>query len=434
MERVVDYSRALYQRDARRLPWIDAVARRLVCRWLSGLGDGALRLEEGGGAESFGTPAADRPLAVVQVHDVRFYRQVLLGGSVGAAEAFMLGYWTSPDPVAVVRLMAANLARLHRLDRRMPLAARLALQAFEAVRPNTRRGARRNIAAHYDTGNAFFSLFLDADMMYSAAIYPHAQATLEEASWHKREHICRRLQLAPGDHLLEIGTGWGGMAIHAARHHGCRVTTVTISQEQYEHARARVQAAGLADRIDVRLCDYRDLDGEYDKLVSVEMVEAVGHRFLAQFLATCQRLLKPEGLMLLQAITIPDQRYEASRRRVDFIRRYIFPGGCLPSLARLQAVSARHTDFQWMGLEDISADYARTLADWRSRFLHHLARVREQGFDEVFIRMWHFYLAYCEGGFRERVITTHQCLLARPAARSIPGPGCPGWATAAGRR
>lgn len=420
MEKVVDFSTALQARSngspvrsLRSRGW----SRRLVQRWLRGLQGACLRIEEGHESWLTGSSSAARPDAIVRIHDPRFYREVLLGGSLGAAEAWMLGYWSSPDPVAVIRLMAANIDHLNAFDNRQSLLTRWGLSLFEAVRANTRRGSRRNIAAHYDLGNDFFALFLDADMMYSAAIYPHAAAGLEAASLHKRDHICRRLQLKPADHLLEIGTGWGGMAIHAAQRYGCRVTTVTISREQYEHALARVESQGLSGQVEVRLCDYRDLEGQYDKLVSIEMIEAVGHRFMPVFFETCQRLLKPEGRMLVQAITIPDQRYDESRKRVDFIRRYIFPGGCLPSIARMQDVTATRTDFQWVNLEDITDGYAQTLADWRSRFHRQVDVVRAQGFDEVFIRMWDFYLAYCEGGFRERAITTHQLLLARPGYR-----------------
>lgn len=423
MEKVADYSASLQRRDEPAGNLADSSARKMVTRWLSRLGCGQLKLEDQGNTHWFGEAASGTPLAIIRVHDARFYREVLAGGSIGAAEAFMLGYWSSPDPVAVVQLMARNLQNLHSLEKKMPLVSRLALTVFERLRANTRKGSRRNIAAHYDLGNDFFSLFLDREMMYSSAIYPSGEASLEEASFFKRDHICKRLKLNADDRVLEIGTGWGGMAIHAARHYGCHVTTTTISKEQYDYARARVASLGLTDRIDVRLCDYRDLEGQYDKIISVEMIEAVGHKFMPVFFERCQALLKDDGVMLVQAITIPDQRYEASRKNVDFIRRYIFPGGCLPSVARMQAITARRTDFQWVGLEDITLDYARTLADWRERFLSQLSAVREQGFDETFIRMWHFYLAYCEGGFRERAVTTHQCLLARPRARALAGPG-----------
>ena len=423
MEKVADYSASLQQRDVHAGNLADNSARKMVIQWLSKLACGQLRLEEEGNTQWFGEALTGSPLAVIRVHDARFYRDVLTGGSIGAAEAFMLGYWSSPDPVAVVQLMARNLQNLHSLEKKMPWVSRLALSAFERLRANTRSGSRRNIAAHYDLGNDFFSLFLDREMMYSSAIYPAEASSLEEASFFKRDHICKRLKLNADDRVLEIGTGWGGMAIHAARHYGCHVTTTTISQEQYDYAKARIESLGLTDRIDVRLCDYRDLEGQYDKIISVEMIEAVGHKFMPVFFESCQKLLKEDGVMLVQAITIPDQRYETSRKNVDFIRRYIFPGGCLPSVARMQSITAAKTDFQWVGLEDITLDYARTLADWRERFLSQLSTVREQGFDETFIRMWHFYLAYCEGGFRERAVTTHQCLLARPKARGLMGPG-----------
>ena len=285
------------------------------------------------------------------------------------------------------------------------------------MRRNTLQGSRKNIAAHYDLGNEMFALFLDDTMMYSCAIFEHPQMSLQQASIEKLERVCRKLELQPGDHLLEIGTGWGGLALHAARHYGCRVTTTTISHEQYRMALQRVEQAGLGDRITVLCEDYRNLSGEYDKLVSIEMIEAVGHAYFDTYFEQCSRLLKSDGLMLLQSITIADQRYAAAKRSVDFIQRYIFPGGCLPSVAVLSDSVARNTDMRMLHLEDIGPHYATTLKRWRQRFMARLDSVRALGYPEEFIRMWEYYLCYCEGGFRERAIGTVQVLLGKPLNR-----------------
>jgi len=277
--------------------------------------------------------------------------------------------------------------------------------------------SRDNISAHYDLGNDFFSLFLDPTMMYSSAIFEDVDRGLDEAAVAKLDEICHQLELSPGDHLLEIGTGWGGMAIHAAKHYGCRVTTTTISQEQYDYACAAVKREGVADRVTLLLQDYRSLEGQYDKLVSIEMIEAVGHEFYREYFQRCSALLKPTGKMVIQAITMADQRYEQARDSVDFIKRYIFPGGCLPSVAVIADHLARDTDMQMVHLRDITQDYAVTLAHWRSRFMDKLEAVKAMGFDDNFIRMWDYYLCYCEGGFRERIISTVQLAFAKPGYR-----------------
>jgi len=284
---------------------------------------------------------------------------------------------------------------------------------------NTLTGSSKNISAHYDLGNDFFKLFLDSRMMYSAAIYPDAETQLEEAAVYKLDILCKKLRLNEDDHLLEIGTGWGGLAIYAAKNYGCSVTTTTISQEQYKHARQSVREAGLEHRVTVLLQDYRELQGTYTKLVSVEMIEAVGHKHYKQYFSTCSKLLRDDGLMCIQAITIPDQRYDQAIKSVDFIQRYIFPGGCLPSNDVISRCVARHTDMQIVNLEDIGMDYAKTLADWRKGFESNLERVKQMGFDDVFCRMWEYYLYYCEGGFRERAISTVHVVMAKPGARII---------------
>ncbi len=397
---------------------LDAFARRAVFGRLEALRNGCLVLVEGNERHRFGRPCAELPEPVViHVHDARMYGDVAFGGSVGAGEAYMHGLWTTAQLIDVVRLFVLNMDALDGLEGG---AARLTpplRKALHALRRNSRAGARRNIAAHYDLGNEFFALFLDETMMYSAAIFEHAGQSLHDAQVARLDRICRKLALSPSDHLLEIGTGWGGLALHAARHFGCRVTTTTISREQWRLARERVRAAGLEGRIEVLCEDYRDLEGSYDKLVSIEMIEAIGHAQYDTYFERCAALLKPEGAMLLQAITIADQRYERARRSVDFIQRYIFPGSCIPSVAALTASIARAGDLRVFDLEDIGPHYATTLAHWRHNFRANLARIRALGYDEDFIRMWDYYFCYCEGGFAERVLGDVQMLLVKPRNR-----------------
>jgi cyclopropane-fatty-acyl-phospholipid synthase len=282
---------------------------------------------------------------------------------------------------------------------------------------NTRAGSRRNIQAHYDIGNDLFALFLDPTMTYSCAYYPDVSSTLEEAAVAKLDRVCRKLELSPGMHLLEIGTGWGSLAIHAASHYGCRVTTTTISREQYELARERIEALGLSDRVEVLNMDYRDLVGQYDRIVSIEMIEAVGHQYMDHYFSRCNSLLKPDGMMLIQAITMTDQHYEEALREVDFIKRYIFPGGFLPSVTAIASSLTRATQMRISHLEDIGLHYARTLDDWRKRFFQQLDAVRSQGYPESFIRLWDYYFCYCQGGFEERYLGTVQLLLTKADAR-----------------
>lgn len=400
--------------------FVDRLAKKSVLALLENISEGCLVIEDGKQVYTFGD-AQSQLRGHVKVHDVIAYKDILFNGLVGSGEAYMRGAWTSSDVISVVRIFCANMQSIQGMEGRWSAFNQyVAGFIHRHWRANSKDNARLNIAAHYDLGNDFFELFLDPSMMYSSAIYPSANATLEEAAEYKLEHICQRLQLNEGDHLLEIGTGWGGMAIYAATHYGCRVTTTTISKEQHDHAVAAVKKAGLDEKITVLLDDYRDLEGSFDKLVSIEMIEAVGHQYYSQYFNTCSRLLKPEGLMLIQAITVPDQRYLVTRRSTDFIQRYIFPGGELPSLSVIAQHVTEDTDMQIIGVEDITLDYARTLADWRERFLQQLGPVREQGFDDVFIRMWDFYLAYCEGGFRERVISTVQTLIAKPRHLPLP--------------
>ncbi len=400
---------------------LDTLGRRALLAKLRALRHGCLVMVEGKERHRFGQTTAELPEPVVlHVHDSRMYGDIAFGGSIGAGEAYMRGYWTSAQLVDVVRLFVLNMDALEGLEGGFARLATPLRKAMHALRRNSRAGSRRNIAAHYDLGNDFFRLMLDETMMYSAATYEYPRQSLHDAQLARLDRICERLDLKPTDHLLEIGTGWGGLALHAARHFGCRVTTTTISREQWKLTRERVCEAGLQDRIDVRCEDYRDLTGRYDKLVSIEMIEAIGHAYYDTYFARCSELLKPEGAMLLQAITIPDQRFEQARRSVDFIQRYIFPGSCIPSVAALTRSIARASDLRVFDLEDIGPHYATTLAHWRENFRANLPRVRALGYGEEFIRMWEFYLCYCEGGFAERALGDVLMLLVKPGNRRRP--------------
>ena len=363
---------------------------------------------------AFGQSHSDQLRATISVSDPTFYRSLMFGGSVGAAESYMQAHWRTPDLVAVIRLMARNINWLNKLDNSGLPVQRVTNRIYHWLTRNSESGSRRNISAHYDLSNEFFRLFLDPSMMYSAAVFPDRHCSLDAAAEHKLDLVCQKLELTANDHLLEIGTGWGGLAIYAAENYGCRVTTTTISRQQYEYACQRVKEKGLSDRVNVMLEDYRNIAGQYDKLVSIEMIEAVGHKYYSTYFSKCSSLLKHNGLMVIQAITIAEQRYEQAKKSVDFIQRYIFPGGCLPSHQIITGCLGRNTDMQLTGFQEIGLDYALTLRHWRKRFLANLEEVRKLGFDDTFIRMWDYYLSYCEGGFLERAIGTSQMVFAKP--------------------
>ncbi len=396
---------------------LDRIAKRALIYRLRGITKGSLIIHDQEESHEFGSPSRDGLRATIFVRHPHFYRQVAFGGTIGAGEAFMVGHFDCSDLTAAVRLLLRNRHVLDGMDDRATRISAPLHKMLHGLRRNTRGGSRRNIAAHYDLGNELFELFLDDTMMYSSAVFPRDDAGLHEASVEKADRICRKLALTARDHVLEIGTGWGGFAVHAARHFGCRVTTTTISRQQYEYARNKIHEAGLADRITLLLKDYRDLTGVYDKLVSIEMIEAIGHRYLEMFFNKCSGLIKPYGMMLLQAITIADQRYEAAKRSVDFMQRYIFPGSFIPSISAMTQAIARASDLRLFHLEDIGPHYATTLRQWRARFRQNLPRVRELGYDDRFVRMWEFYFCYCEGGFRERAIGDAQLLLTKPECR-----------------
>lgn len=360
------------------------------------------------------------PLTItLAVRDSRMWKRMALGGTVGAAEAYMDGDWDADDLVALIRLLAANLERVNgEIETGTARLGRWLLTALYRLQRNSLSGSRRNVSAHYDIGNELFATFLDREhRMYSSAVFPHSEASLEEASTYKLDLMLERLDVRPEHHLLEIGTGWGGLAIHAARTRGCRVTTTTLSREQYAYTARRIAEEGLTDRITLLQQDYREIEGHFDRLISVEMIEAVGHQYLDTYLATLDRLLTHDGLALLQAITIRDQRFEAAKREMDFIKRYIFPGGFLPSHHAILSGVVRSTSLNVLALSEIGPHYARTLREWRQRFEAQLEGVRQLGYDERFIRMWRYYLCYCEGGFLERTIGTCHLLLAKPGAR-----------------
>ena len=390
----------------------NAIVRRGVLSVLGQMTDGHVTLVENGQIRTFGKVDSHPDLhAVLRVNEPRFYSAVALRGSVGAGEAYMNGLWDCDNLTAVIRIFARNRHLLDSIDGSLGKVWAPLYRLLYALRRNTRSGSRRNIHRHYDLGNEFFQLFLDETLTYSSAYFESEATSLRDASLAKIDRLCDKLELSRDDHLLEIGTGWGAFAIRAAQRHGCRVTTATISREQYNLARERVESANLSDRITVLLKDYRDLEGTFDKLVSVEMIEAVGYPFLEDYFRKCDSLLRPGGRMVLQAITISDEFLETAMRSVDFIKHYIFPGSALPSLNLMRSIIERATRFRWSEVEDITSHYVLTLRLWRERFHEAIERVRAMGYSEEFIRMWDYYFCYCEGGFNERHIGDVQLTL-----------------------
>ena len=400
---------------------LQRLGRRLFLGKLAGLRAGELTVVDGDERHTFGQRTADCDLrATIEVLHPQTYADAAFGGTVGGGEAYLRGLWRTDDLTALVRLFIVNREVMQSMEGGAAFVTAPLRRVLHWLNRNSRDGSRRNIAAHYDLGNDLFALMLDETMAYSCGIYERADATLHEAQVAKFERICRKLRLSPADHLLEIGTGWGGFAIHAASRYGCRVTTTTISREQHDWARERIEAAGLSDRVTLLLDDYRDLGGRFDKLVSIEMIEAVGARYLDAYMAQCARLLEPHGAMLLQAITIRDQLYEEALESVDFIQRFIFPGSFIPSVSAITDSARRVTDLKVFHLEDIGPHYATTLRHWRENFFARLPEVRRLGYPDAFVRMWEYYLCYCEGGFLERQLGDVHMLLTRPACRLPP--------------
>ncbi|WP_394129650.1 class I SAM-dependent methyltransferase [Shewanella maritima] len=394
----------------------DSLAKKVLVKALQHLEQGYLTIIDNQKISSFGHEASQLHGTIVVNHP-SFYRQVMLSGSIGAGEAYIQGHWSSPDLTKVVQIFARNLGLLDSIERYFSWASRSINRIKHIFNRNSQAGSKRNILAHYDLGNDMYQQFLDPEMLYSSAIYPSQDASLSEAQLHKLHTICERLDLKPGQTLLEVGTGWGALAIYAASHYGVHVTTTTISDAQHEYAQDRIKQLGLEGQVKLLKQDYRLLTGQYDRVVSIEMIEAVGHEYLAGFFKKLNQLLKPDGRMLLQAITIADQRYDSYRSSVDFIQRYIFPGGCLPSISEMTKHVSKSTDMVVSEIDDIGQDYAKTLWHWQQNFEAAHEQVSALGYGEDFMRMWQFYLCYCEGGFLERTTSAVHLVANKPQYR-----------------
>ncbi len=392
---------------------LDNFAKYAVLQKLDKITKGTIQIIDNNQIHEFGNTDKCNLKAVITVRSSSFYSSVTFAGSVGAGESYFLGDWDCDNLTNLVQLLLINRHVIDDMDSGLSKITAPLNQVFHWLNRNSRSGSKRNISAHYDIGNDLFSLMLDKSMMYSSAIFTGKECSLEQASFNKLDTICKKLDLTPDDHLLEIGTGWGGMAIHAAKYYGCKVTTTTISQQQYDFARERILEESLEDQITLLLQDYRDLDGSYDKLVSIEMIEAVGLNNLNTYFKKCSSLLNENGLMCIQAITMADQRYKQARKEVDFIQKYIFPGGSLPSITAMSESITSSTDMRIINLQDIGMHYAKTLRHWRERFFHNESRIRSLGYSDTFIRLWEFYLCYCEGGFLERSISTVHLVMAK---------------------
>ena len=391
--------------------------RKTLHEKLAKLENAKLTLSDPLGKHELGSGSFDGLTASIEVADLEFYRKVAFGGSIGAAEAYMDKLWQADDLTRVIQIMVRNRELLDSMEGGIATIANKLLTLWHSANRNTSEGSRRNIFAHYDLGNELFKIFLDEHQMYSSATFYQSDEDLQQASNAKLDRICKKLDLRETDHLLEIGTGWGGFAVYAAKQYGCRITTTTISQEQYQAAKLRIEQQGLADRVTVLMQDYRKLVGLFDKLVSIEMIEAVGHQYLDTYIKKCSTLLKQNGMALIQAITIEDTRYQQALKSVDFIQRYIFPGSFIPSVSAIVESAARCTDLRLINLEDQGDSYALTMKNWHDRFMKNLEQVKKLGYSDEFIRMWEFYLCYCEGGFKEKSISNVQLLLAKPSNR-----------------
>ena len=396
----------------------DSLARRALIRRLSDLRGGEITLVDDSGETRLGCPAD--LLTTLHVRDSRFFRHAVLGGSLSVAESYLNGQWDCDDLTALFRLFLRNLQTSDRMDRGLSRLLKQGHRLYHWWHANSKAGSQRNIHAHYDLGNDFFRLMLDDTLAYSSGIFLSPESTLFEASVEKFDRLCRKLDLRPSDHLLEIGTGWGGLAIHAATKYGCRVTTTTISRQQFDVAKQRIADGGLSDKVTLLLQDYRDLTGQFDKLVSVEMIEAVGYRYIDTYFRKCGELLKPDGSFVLQGILMPDQRYAQYLRSVDFIQRYVFPGGCLPSMGSILQSVGRASDLRFVHAEDFGPHYAQTLREWRFRFHERLDDVQALGYSESFLRMWDYYLCYCEASFEERYTGVVQIQFDKPQCRRDP--------------
>ena len=397
------------------------LAKAIVIKQFSKLTKGQLLVNESANNYIFGSKDNDFPVsAKINVLSNEMYSEIAAKGLNGAAEAFVKGLWSSDDLTELIRIFVRNREAANQIEGGIAKLATGLFYLQHSLRRNNHKGSLRNITAHYDLSNDLFETFLDNTKMYSCAIFENENSSLEQASVNKIKRICKKLELSSKDRVLEIGTGWGGFAIFAAKHFGCKVTTTTISQKQYEYTRKKVKTLGLENKISVLKKDYRDLTGQFNKLVSIEMIEAVGHHYYHDFFRKCNQLLIPEGRMLLQSIIITDFLYEEAKQFADFIKTYIFPGSCIPSISKLCESSAKTTDMRLFHLEDITPHYAKTLNHWRSHFMNNIQKIRDLGFSEEFIRLWNFYFCYCEGGFIERQVGAVQMLFTKPLCRMDP--------------
>jgi len=397
--------------------WLTNLLAKTILERLEGMQGGSVNVNWRGTSYKLGKQSHVKHAIEMNIHDDRFFSTLATRGSIGAAEAYMDGYWTTDDLEGTLLLVLNNYDMLEKMEGGLANLSKPVLALYHRLRDNTLTGSKKNISAHYDLSNRFFELMLDETMMYSSGIFETPESTMHEASLFKLDRICKKLRLNPNDHVLEIGTGWGGFAIYAASHYGCKITTTTISQEQFELAQNRIREAGLENQITLLQQDYRELEGTFDKIVSIEMIEAVGHQFYESFFEVCQQRLKPGGSMLIQAITIADQHYLDARDSVDFIKRYIFPGSCIPSITALAQAANTSSDLKLFHLEDIGDHYATTLRRWREAFFDSLKEVRELGFDDRFIKMWDFYLCYCIAGFDKRHISDVHMVMVRPDSK-----------------
>jgi cyclopropane-fatty-acyl-phospholipid synthase len=399
--------------DIKLMSWYDNLCRKVVFKHFSDMSNACIEVIEGATTHQFGD--VHSPLiGQVVIHDVRVYRDFVKGGSIGAAESYIAHRWSSPNLTALIRVFAKNQHAMDELEGKATWLTKLKYRWTHYRHNNSEQGSKRNILAHYDLGNSLYKTFLDQEMMYSCALYDQQSTSIESAQLNKLKVVCEKLELQPSDHLLEIGTGWGGLAIYAATNYGCKVTTTTISDEQYEYAKQRITELGLDKQITLLKKDYRQLKGQYDKLVSIEMIEAVGDEYFSTFFTQCNRRLKADGKLLIQSITIADQRYEQYKNSVDFIQKYIFPGGCLPSIEVLSRHISCDTDMMVEQIDEMGLHYARTLSEWQQRFQAAWPELEQLGYDMQFKRLWQYYLSYCEGAFLERVISTHHIVARKP--------------------
>ncbi|MFY8327399.1 class I SAM-dependent methyltransferase [Pseudoalteromonas sp. ZZD1] len=394
--------------------WLQKIYKKLVFGAFNSIEEGHITLIESNDVVHFGNKADSHRAVKLNVNNVAMYKAFALSGSVGAGESYILGHWDCDDLTKLIEIFAINQAQLDAFEKKFAFLSNIHFRLNHLKNKNSETGSKKNIVAHYDLGNELYSSFLSTEMLYSSAVYPSKDATLEQAQSHKLDLICQQVDLQQGDSVIEIGTGWGAFAIYAATHYGCHVTTTTISDEQHAYVEAKINQLGLTEKITLLKQDYRLLEGRFDKLVSIEMIEAVGHEFLPSFFKKCNELLKDSGAMLIQAITIADQRYQHYLKNSDFIQQYIFPGGCLPCIDEMNKQIMQQSDMVVHSVKDIGVHYARTLADWRTRFIASWPEIDKVKFDQRFYRLWLFYLAYCEGAFRTRVTSTVHLVARKP--------------------